>query len=154
MCVQLPWLGSLQVAVPCIQPVLYPWRRSLPFPHHFSPKSWHMSISSLSPLLQWHNSQDNPVTKTDSCPEYVCFFNSLATVIYYNSLKWLLRELSFRHHYQVIFWFSPSSAWTPFPWPTFGHVLYYLSPHHPTRGWKVLTYFREHKVLKKHRNVK
>lgn len=35
---------------------------------------------------------------------WVFFFNSLATVIYYNSLKWLLRDLSLRHHYQVIFW--------------------------------------------------
>lgn len=71
-------------------------------------------------------------------------FNSLAIVIYYNSLQCLPKDLSFRHHQKI----SPSSDWTPFPRLPFGPNLYWLSPHYPRRGYKVLTYFKEQKVLK------
>lgn len=52
-------------AAPGIQPVIYPWRRALSFPHHFSPKSRHVSVSSLSPchLPQWHNSRGQLKTR-------------------------------------------------------------------------------------------
>lgn len=118
-------------AAPDTQLVIYPWRCALSFPHHFSPKSRHVSVSSLSPCRDTIP-EDN--SKPDLCPEHVLVFNPLA---------WL------SGHRKV----SPWSGWTPPPWPPFGHVLYRLSPHYPRRRYKVLTYFREQKVLEKHGNI-
>lgn len=61
--------------------------------HGTCPSPAYFPASSCSDMI----SQDSPVTNPGFCPE--C---SLAIVIYYNSLQCLLRDLSFRRHYQVI----------------------------------------------------